>query len=220
MNRVIKLTAAAIVLVVLSCTGFSKDQLYFVFLNKGINKTPLSKDQAQKLQAEHIGNLMRLGKLGKALFAGPLGDDGYIRGTVVVRASSPSEVRSLFKPDPFIQRDYLSAEIHPWAASPTAFKKPGEVMKLEQFALVIVKRTSPSANFSDISLIEEWMKSGELAVAGSVTGSSDVAGIMLFRIGDLNKVRLLISKDPLFSRGSLVADVRPQFSDAAVLAKD
>src|SRR5207302_5369871 len=53
---------------------------WWMFFVSGDNKTPVSKEEAQQMQANHIANLERLGKGGKALFAGPFGDRGPYRG--------------------------------------------------------------------------------------------------------------------------------------------
>ena len=196
------------------------EQLYFVFLNKGLNRTKLDKATGAKMQAGHLGNFGRLARLDKLFFAGPLGDDGYIRGTVVVLASSLADVIEMFGPDPLVANGRLAIEAYPWNADRSVFKKAGETLKLEQIALVIVKRGSKSADYGAIKSIGEWTQSGDLAATGPVVGDSKIVGIMLFRVYDLKKVKLLLSKDEAFRSGALVADVRPQYTDAAVIARD
>src|SRR5260221_11695775 len=92
-------------LMTLPASAEDTSALYWIFLNKGGNKTPLEKEESQKLQEAHIGNLGRLGEQGKALTAGPLGDNGSIRGIVVLTVKTPQEVKDCFLADPFVQRD-------------------------------------------------------------------------------------------------------------------
>lgn len=87
--------------------------LWWIFLASGENKTPLPKEEAQKMQQGHIGNLERLGKEGKAVAAGPFGDRTPLRGIVVLTVKSREEAQAEFKDDPFVQAGRLIAEQHP-----------------------------------------------------------------------------------------------------------
>src|SRR6185295_19526956 len=49
---------------------------------------------AKDLQAGHLANVMSLLESGKAVIAGPLGDDGDIAGVFVFRAKSAEEARA------------------------------------------------------------------------------------------------------------------------------
>lgn len=91
-------------------------QYFLVFLKKGPNRTHDS-ITAQTIQKGHIGHLDSLYKAGKLDIAGPLGDDGEIRGICVYNVANIEEAKKLAELDPAVRSGRLIVEIHPlWAA--------------------------------------------------------------------------------------------------------
>jgi uncharacterized protein YciI len=74
-------------------------------------------DEAARLQAGHLANIQRLAKDGKLAVAGPLLDDGDLRGVFIFNVESLDEARALCASDPAIQAGRLIVELHPWYGS-------------------------------------------------------------------------------------------------------
>src|SRR6185369_15107509 len=74
---------------------------WWMFFVSGDNKTPLVKEEGEKMQTAHIANMERLGKEGKAVMGGPFGDRTRLRGIVVLTVKSHDEVLAEFNDDPY-----------------------------------------------------------------------------------------------------------------------
>lgn len=89
-------------------------QTYLAFLTRGAKWTPEKTAAGEELQKAHIANIVRLGKLGKIVAAGPFGDDGVLRGIFVFRVASLEEAQALAATDPAVQAGRLALDIHGW----------------------------------------------------------------------------------------------------------
>jgi uncharacterized protein YciI len=90
-------------------------QYYLVFLKKGKNRNQDSLESAS-LQEQHLAHLNRMYQEGFSSLAGPLGDDGDIRGIVVYNTATLKEADSLARLDPMVKAGRLKVEVHPWWA--------------------------------------------------------------------------------------------------------
>lgn len=86
---------------------------YLVFLKKGLNRTQDSVTSS-KIQEGHMAHLNKMAAEGKMDLAGPLMDDGEIRGICVYNAASMEEAKKLAEDDPAVKAGRLMVEIHPW----------------------------------------------------------------------------------------------------------
>src|SRR5262245_39404243 len=86
---------------------------YLGLLYKGSVRTQ-SPDEVQKIQAAHLGHLESLYKQGVLLIAGPMGDDGDLRGIVVLKVKSLEEAQAIINEDPAVKAGRLRVELHPW----------------------------------------------------------------------------------------------------------
>lgn len=86
---------------------------YFVMLKKGPNR---SQDSAAvvKLQAGHMAAIERNAANGKLILAGPMGDDGDLRGLFFFKTATIEEAKALVEQDPMVKAGRLTYEIHPW----------------------------------------------------------------------------------------------------------
>jgi uncharacterized protein YciI len=205
---------------------------YWVFLNKGAGRGKLAgmpKEQVSKMQSDHVGNLGVLYQQGRSVAAGPLGDDGFIRGTVVLTVATPEAVKDCFKADPFVQQDVLAVEAYRWLADPSKFQKSEEPFRVAKHTLAIVKKAKnfepPKGELTSQTLLAllpalgPMAKSGELVVSGPLLDAGDLVGILLFVSADSTKIKAALEADPAVKSGRLAIELHPQFMGAGVLRK-
>jgi len=87
---------------------------YLGLIRLGPNCSPQVAAEAERLQEAHIANIVRLGKQGKMVVAGPFLDDGDLRGIFVFRVASLREAQELTATDPAVAAGRLAIELHPW----------------------------------------------------------------------------------------------------------
>ncbi len=217
-------------LILLSCgtsEAKERDGLTWIFLNTGSNKTPLHKAEADKMLQAHLANFMRLHDLGKLLTAGPLGDNGVIRGMVVLTTRNVDTIKEGFLPDPFVQNNYLALEYYPWLADKNKLHEPNTPFKMKEYTLGIVKR-GPNWKKSQFKIqantiegfgrsLRALSKTGVLAVAGPFQNSDKTLGIMLLRSADQKKLLETIQKDPSIQSGEIVCELHSQWLAEGVL---
>jgi uncharacterized protein YciI len=87
---------------------------YFGFLKNGQGWTAEKTPETEKIQEGHMAHLSASGKSGKLVIAGPLGDDGDIRGILVYKTASVDEARSIAEADPAVKAGRLRVELHKW----------------------------------------------------------------------------------------------------------
>jgi uncharacterized protein YciI len=75
------------------------------------------KTESQRLQIEHLKNIVRLADDGKLLLAGPFISDRDIRGIYVFNVTTVEEARQLTETDPAIIAGVLEMELVPWYGS-------------------------------------------------------------------------------------------------------
>lgn len=205
---------------------------YWVFLNKGSGRQKISgmtKEEVEKLQAEHVGNLGALYKQGRAFTAGPLGDNGFIRGTVVLNVSTAAEVKDCFKPDPFVQQDVLAVEAYRWLADTTQFGEPDEPVKLAKHTLVVVKKgpgfdglkgtLDSGAMLRLLPSLQGLAEGDGVVISGPLVDAGELLGIALVSLEDAAKVESVLGKNPAVKEGRVKLELHPQFLATGVLKK-
>jgi uncharacterized protein YciI len=87
---------------------------YFGMLVKGPKWTPGPTPELEKLQEEHLAHIGSMAKTGKLVVAGPLSDNGFIRGILIFKTATLEEAKALAESDPAVKAGRLVVEIHPW----------------------------------------------------------------------------------------------------------
>lgn len=95
---------------------FEMKTYFLVFLKKGPNRIQDSATSA-KIQEQHLQHLTNVWKQGKMDLAGPLLDDGDLRGICVYNVASLEEAKTLAESDPAVKAGRLIVEVHPWYAA-------------------------------------------------------------------------------------------------------
>ena len=86
-------------------------------LRKGPNWGAGTKEESQRIQDGHLANIRKMAEAGKLIVAGPMMDDGDLRGIFIFKAKSPDEVRAMTDDDPAVKAGRLVVELHPWFAA-------------------------------------------------------------------------------------------------------
>jgi len=91
------------------------DTYYLGFLRKGPKWTGADIPELKELMKAHLANIGKLAKLGKLVIAGPMGDDGDIRGIFVFKTASIDEALQLSNTDPAVKAGHLVVDLHAWS---------------------------------------------------------------------------------------------------------
>lgn len=181
---------------------------------------------APDLQSAHIANVMALLESGKAVIAGPLGDDSDIAGIFVFRAKSAEEARAWAEGDPAVKAGFFSAEMHPWW-SEDVMKKPASPIKLTTAYLALLTRgakwtpevTPATEELQKAHLANILRLAGmkKLVVAGPFGDNGQLRGIFVFKVASLDEARALTETDPAVQAGRLAIDIHPWMVPEGIL---
>src|SRR3954468_6719302 len=214
---------------VLAAKAESEAPLTWIFLNSGApEKTQgIPKEEMTAMQAKHLGNFGSQFDRGTLLAAGPLGDGGSIRGTVILAVNTPEQIAECFKADPYVQREILRAEAHPWLADVMKFGSPVVPFKMARHTLCIVKKgpnwkgaASEPSNESLIQLLPTLKKqegTGELAIGGDFRDATDKLGLLLFYSTNRAEIQAQLEKEPKVANGNIQLEFHSQFMGKGTL---
>lgn len=88
-------------------------QYFLVFLKTGPNRNQDSATGA-KIQQAHLLHMRSMVETGKMDMAGPLGDDGDIRGICIYNVPTAAEAKACAEADPAVKAGRLIVEVHPF----------------------------------------------------------------------------------------------------------
>ncbi|HUS09801.1 MAG TPA: YciI family protein [Pyrinomonadaceae bacterium] len=181
---------------------------------------------ARDLQTQHIANVVTMLESGKAVIAGPMGDEGDITGILIFRAKSAEEARAWAENDPAVKAGFFTAEMHPWW-SEDVMKKPSSPIKLTTAYLALLTRGAKwtpektpateelqKAHIANIVRLAEMKK---LVVAGPFGDGGQLRGIFVFKVASLDEARALAETDPAVKAGRLAMDLHPWLVPEGVL---
>lgn len=199
-------------------------EFHMALLKRGpnYNAAGMPKD----LQAGHIANVMSLLESGKAVIAGPLGDDSDIAGVFVLRAKSAEEARSWADADPAVKAGFFIAEMHPWW-SEDVMKKPATPIKMTTAYLALLSRGAKwtpektpateelqKAHLANIVRLADLKK---LVVAGPFGDGGQLRGIFVFKVASIDEARALTETDPAVQAGRLAIELHPWLVPEGIL---
>ena len=199
-------------------------EFYMALLKRGpkYSASGMPKD----LKSEHLANVIALLESGKAIIAGPLGDNGEIAGIFVFRAKSAEEARAWAESDPAVKAGFFSAEMHPWW-SEDVMKKPSSPFKLTTAYLALLTRGAkwtPEKTPATEELQKEHMANiirlaemKKLVVAGPFGDNGQLRGIFVFKVASIDEARALTETDPAVKAGRLAIDIHPWLVPEGVL---
>jgi uncharacterized protein YciI len=199
-------------------------EFHMALLKRGPNYS--ASGMPKDLRSEHIANVMSLLESGKAIIAGPLGDDSDIAGVFVFRAKSAEEARAWAEADPAVKAGFFSAEMHPWW-SEDVMKKPSTPIKMTTAYLALLTRGAKwtpektaateelqKAHMANITRLAETKK---LVVAGPFGDNGQLRGIFVFKVASIEEARSLTETDPAVQAGRLAIDLHPWLVPEGIL---
>ncbi len=206
-------------------TDTSGGQYFFVLLLRPSNAPQLSKEDGEKLQEAHMGNIRKLHAEHKLYVAGPFLDDTVLRGIFVFKAQSAAEVQQWASSDPAIQAGRLAAEVHgPWLIDGSAIQYPESTDGLEQYTLVLLRPQKDAAVGTGSAeqhaeFLKELTDNGKVALAGGFAPHtpSNLNGVVIFRV-KTEEATKLIADDPLVKDGTVKPEIHPWATGKGVLA--
>ena len=180
----------------------------------------------KELRAAHIANVMSLFESGKAVIAGPLGDDSDIAGVFVFRAKSAEEARAWAESDPAVKAGFFEAEMHPWW-SEDVMKKPASPISMTTAYLGFLTRGAKwtpeqtpataelqKAHLANINRLAQMKK---LVVAGPFGDNTTLRGIFVFKVASIDEAKALAETDPAVQAGRLAIQMHPWLVPEGVL---
>jgi uncharacterized protein YciI len=225
-----KLVYALFAVLPLLCSGQRPETsqvLQWVFLNTGSARDKvkgMTGEEVAKMQAAHVGNFGTLFDEGRLFAAGPLGDNGRIRGIVVLAAMTEGKAKECFGADPFIQNGILDAEMHPWLVDVMKFGTPVIPFQIRQHTMCIVKKgknwggaklgQTGNAMVELFPSLQGMARSDELALSGPFLDNSDKLGILLFYSTNRTEIQADLEKEPAVADGRVELELHPQYLGA------
>lgn len=193
-------------------------QFHMAILKKGPKWSATRTKETEQMHQAHLERAQALLESGKAIVAGPLTDDGEIRGLYIFRAPSVEEAKAWVNEDPAVASGHLVAEMHPWW-SEDVFKKANTPLKFTTVYLAFLIRGDKwtpektaateelqKAHMANIIRLAEMKK---LIVAGPFGDDGQLRGIFVFRVESLAEARALTETDPAVKAGRLALDLHP-----------
>jgi len=195
-------------------------QFQMALLKKGPKWAATTEPERNKILKLHLANVLSLLDSGKAIIAGPFGDNTDIAGIFILRAPSADEAKTWVDADPAVKAGLLVPEMHPWW-SQDIFKKANSPLKMSTVYIGFLKK-GPNRNEGDdktaeiqelqkahIANINRLAEMKKLIVAGPFGDNSDLRGIFVFRVASLLEAEGLCATDPMVKLGRLVVELHP-----------
>jgi uncharacterized protein YciI len=195
-------------------------QFHMALLRKGPKWAGTAEEQRNQILRQHFTNVMSMLDTGKAVIAGPMGDDKDLAGIFILRAASAEEAKGWVDADPAVEAGLFAVEMHPWF-SQDIFKKANSPLRLDTVYLGFLKK-GPNRQEGDGETpeIQELQKAHianinrlaglkKLIVAGPFGDDGNLRGIFVFRVGSLQEAQDLCATDPMIKIGRLVVELYP-----------
>jgi uncharacterized protein YciI len=199
-------------------------QFHMALLKRGPKWS--GKGMSPEVQKAHMAHVISLLDSGKAVIAGPMGDEGDLVGIYILRAKSAAEAKAWADNDPAVIAGDLTPEMHPWW-SEEVMKKAGTPMKLTTAYIGFLSRGSKwtpektpateelqKAHMANINRLAETKK---LVMAGPFGDNGTLRGIFVFKVASLGEAKELSETDPAVKAGRLAIDVHPWMVPEGIL---
>jgi uncharacterized protein YciI len=221
-----KIRAASIAIIILLAAAFANGQNKLVqfqmaIMKKGPKWDTTKADDRNAILQQHLANVISLLDSGKAVIAGPFGDDSDLAGLFILRAASADEAKTWIDADPAVKAGLLVSEMHPWFSEDIYKKGSTAPLKLEKIYFGFLKRgpnrkegdgNTPEiqelqkAHIANIVRLAEMKK---IVMAGPFGDDGDLRGIFVFRVASLKEAQELAATDPMIKIDRLRIELHP-----------
>ena len=195
-------------------------QFHMAILKKGPKWTGAQTPETQKILHQHLINVLALLDSGKAVVAGPFGDDTDLAGIFILRAPSAEEAKTWVDNDPAVKAGLFAAEMHPWW-SEDIFKKRNSPLQMKTLYFGFLKK-GPNRKEGDgetpetqelqkahIANINRLAATKKLVMAGPFGDDGELRGIFVFRVRSLTEAQELCDTDPMVKIRRLLIELHP-----------
>jgi uncharacterized protein YciI len=207
--------------------AFDLDRYQFGMLRRGPKWTPESTPETQKIQAGHMDNIGKMASTGKLIAAGPMLDNGDLRGIFLFKTDSVEEATKLAAEDPAIKAGRLALELVTWMAprgigarfNEEYRKDPANARTtMTKYHLAFLRGKSGGdvqpASSQQIHLDHLWnirrmLDSGRLVAAGPFVGNGEVRGVFVFATESMDEARAWAESDPAVKAGLMTVELHP-----------
>jgi uncharacterized protein YciI len=198
-----------------------------VLLWRGDVAPPPAGSGPDEIQAGHRAMMVTLWEQGALAGAGPILDQGPLRGVYIMTSASVDAARALVAGDPAVKAGRLRAEVLEWygpkgigeayraqhAADPNA----KDVMRRYQFGFLArgpayTTEQTPALlelHKAHLGHLSGMARSGKLAAAGPLSGSDRLAGVLVFAMEDTAAATALAAEDPAVKAGRFLVELHP-----------
>src|SRR5262245_48715463 len=195
-------------------------QFQMTVMKKGPKWSTTKEADRNSIFKEHLGNVISLLSSGKAIAAGPFGDDTDVAGLFIFRAASTEEAKTWVDADPAVKAGLFVVEMHPWW-SEDIFKPAVMPMKMYTVYFGCLKR-GPNRKEGDgntpavqelqkahIANINRLAETKKLVVAGPFGDDGELRGVFVFRVGSMKEAEELAATDPMIKVNRLRLELHP-----------
>ena len=195
-------------------------QFQMAILKKGPQWTTMPETEKNQVLHQHLRNVISLLESGKAVVAGPFGDDSELGGIFIFRAASTEEAKSWADADPAVKAGLIVPEMHPWL-SEDIFKKATMPLHLGMVYWGFLKKGPNRKDGDDknpdvqelqkqhIANINRLAAANKLIMAGPFADDGDLRGVFVFRVDSLKEAQDLAASDPMIKIDRLRIELHP-----------
>lgn len=217
-----KILLALVFTSLMAQTAAKRDDLelyYVVFLRPAPSVQPLSKPEAEHLQAAHLTNIHTLADAGILVAAGTVEDHpATISGVLMLKAASPEQAWTLAGLDPTVVQRRNTVDVHSWRGPKGVgigylqWKKqhPQDDDKLVSYTLGIYARGArytPDAAAIHEQWIARMRKAGRLAAAGRIENDdAELVALTVFKTSSVDEAQRQAADDPSLKSGAYRAE--------------
>ena len=188
-----------------------------VFFRKGANTN--APTDAAKMQQAHLEALIQLNQTRTNVLFGPFLDDADLRGIAVLDVPDAESARRLLASDAYVKSGHMTLDVKPWLSETNVFALPEKPHTQEKLVFGFLMRgtnrvqlaaeESQKIQRGHLDYMGELHKQGKLIAAGPFMESSDMRGIVVYRVATVAEAEELAAGDPAVKAGRLVIDARP-----------
>jgi uncharacterized protein YciI len=205
---------------------FDNEQYQFGLLTRGPKSGGGDASEVRKLQEGHMANISKMAQAGKLFAAGPILDNGDLRGIFIFRSASIDEAKTLAADDPMIKAERLKLEILPWFGSKGIGvkmmeeyqKNPKMNFTMKKHHLVLLRSGAqagqPASEAQKLQLDHLWhirrmMDEGKMLAAGPFLNNGELRGIFVFNTESAEEAKAWAEADPMVKAGWLTVEIHP-----------